>query len=147
MKVTNYIIGFILMMPLKVRSQSASSDKDIIGSWIFNYEASKKSMKNNLKEHYNKMDITKQNKLKLSYQNRRIIFSSDAGFIQFNSDRQEFRGRWLISDDEKTLIMTYSDGLTYPQKIQLITPSKLVLIPEDRGNRNYLSMNGIITKN
>lgn len=127
MKTILYSVLFMaLSLPLAIEAQQITSEQ-IIGTWLFNYDASFAKMEAKVKSQYDSISVERKTKIDNSYKGRTLIFNADGSIVQNLSDGRTAKGTWVYNDKTKNIEITNPKGLVYYQKVKSFTSTSLVL--------------------
>ncbi|GAA3626415.1 lipocalin family protein [Flavivirga jejuensis] len=150
MKLQHYIMGLMLIVFSLFQTVSAQTiQEQLIGTWTFDYQASLGSMTQKSKDHYNKMDASRQSKLSTTYKDRKITFNSDDSYVQVLSDGRTTNANWTINS-KNNLEFKLPNGRTIPFKIVTLQNNTLILSQiksNAQGSLKILFTNWHLTKN
>ncbi len=85
--------------------------KELVGTWEFDYQKSRSSIKQSKKERLNKDRAELDAKVRELYQNRTYVFNDDKSFELLVSNGRSFKGSWKISKNGETLEVLYLSGI------------------------------------
>lgn len=110
MKPHNYIIALILLVFSVSQTISAQSpEEQLVGTWIFDYEASLQSISEKSKDDYPKMDATRQSKVSARYKNSEVTFNMDGTYSQVLLNGRTYLATWIINDDNNLKVIYSKD--------------------------------------
>ncbi len=141
MKTNNYIVlslFFCISFSQNTISQNQPEISYLIGTWIFNYDASFEKMDARSKAKYNSMEEPQRIRIDNAYKNRQITFGEDGTYKQVLGDGRISLGTWSIYNNGNDIIIKNPEGQTYIQKIKSLTVSELILKPKSYGNGKIL---------
>lgn len=128
------IISVLLLVFSCLVMTAQTKKEQLVGTWIFNYDASYKKMEQPLKVIYD--EITQKQRLAIenNYRDRKAIFAADGSYKQILSDGRASIGRWELNKNNTVMEITDTNGNKYIQKIKVLTDTELILEPENSGN-------------
>lgn len=131
MKLKHYctiiILLIVFVLPIKVFSQS--NQEQLLGTWVFDYDASFAKMDSISKAHYNRMDANRKTQMEKAYKGRAMTFGNDGSYVQQSIDGHKIVASWVLSDNSKDIVVTNPEGKELRLKIKKIGANFLVLNP------------------
>ena len=105
-------------------SYAQTRDKSpLIATWTFDYETALRSMDENAKTHYSKMDTSRRTRLEELYRNRKLTFLEDGTYVQEIADGRKREGTWKVKD--RSLVLTDADNFDYDYSIVELSDSRI----------------------
>lgn len=131
MKLKHYcaivILLIVFVLPIKVFSQG--NQEQLLGTWVFDYDASFAKMDSISKAHYNRMDANRKTQMKKAYKGRVMTFGIDGSYVQQSIDGHKIVASWVLGDNSKDIVVTNPAGKELRLKIKKIGANFLVLNP------------------
>lgn len=142
-----FILFFLVFQARSIAQVTQDKSSQVIGTWVFNFDTSIGSMDEKAKNHYVKMGVERQEKVKRAYQNRIITFGPDGDFAQELSDGRTVKGTWQINKN-KLIEITSPNGSTIAFKIKELNAGVLIIsrVKTDNNKMNMLMSDWYLTR-
>ena len=124
---TIYTFLTLIFLTFVQTSNAQTTEEQIIGTWIFNYETSFSTMEDEVKTQYNAMPEQERVKMESAYRGRKITLDSNKNFTQILANGIKSLGMWVLTDTDYLKITTPT-GIVFTYKIKTLTPTTLNLI-------------------
>ena len=124
-----YILVTLLFLSFTTKVISQETGTLLIGTWAFDYTASKSRMSPASIQHLDSISPARLARLESSYIGRLVTFNADGSYSQTLSNGHTANGTWVLSDDNQHVIITDPNGNQHTQQIQSISATELVLKP------------------
>ena len=138
MKLQYYITLLFTVFIFSNNIQSQNNQTELVGTWIFDYEASITKMESKAKALFGKMKETQKNHLESLYIGRVMSFTTDGNFSQQISESKTTTGTWTLNKNNKKLELSNAKGKKLTLKISMLNTTSLVLKLIETGNRRAL---------
>jgi hypothetical protein len=126
-----YKVIICLLAPLFFVTCSLDKESDIVGTWKFTDIQSSEQVPEDQKQQY--QETIEEYKATYS-----LVFKNDSTFEKSISESVS-TGKWQISDDNKTLTLTYDDGVVENSQILELSKAKLVTTFDNKISKYTIS--------
>jgi len=113
----------LFTMALQYSYAQTGDTSSIIATWTFDYETALRSMDEDAKTHYAKMDTNRRTRLEELYKNRKLTFLEDGTYVQEIADGRKREGTWKVRG--KLLVLTDADDFDYDYSIVELSDSRV----------------------
>lgn len=141
-----YFLLFTMFFVTTVISAQTTQEQ-LIGTWVFNYDASFAKIDSNAKTHLDKMDISRKERLENAYKGRTITFGADGSYLQQLADGRKVFGTWVLSGNGKDILVKNPEGKELNLKIKTLNSTSLILNPNDLGKGKSMLSDWHFSKN
>ncbi|WP_140487076.1 hypothetical protein [Flavobacterium sp. GSA192] len=142
------IIGVLLVIFNYSVSRAQTQNDQLIGTWIFDFNASVFNMEEKAKAIIQKLPAV-QEKLEKSYKNRQITFGVDGHYTLYLSDGRQTNGIWTFDSTatrNNTIDLITSENQIQKFIVLFISTDKLILKPQDDSNGKPMFSQWYFTK-
>lgn len=120
----------LIMIPLNVTSQEKTIQKEIIGTWVMDYNESKQKMNISSRSHLDSIKKGQRDRIQNSYTDRKDTYSADGSYYRLLADGRHVSGSWQLINKDSQIEITGPDGESklYLQ-IESLKDNKMMLRP------------------
>lgn len=120
----------LIMIPLNVTSQEKTIQKEIIGTWVMDYNESKQKMNISSRSHLDSIKKGQRDRIQNSYTDRKDTYSADGNYYRLLADGRDVSGSWQLINKDSQIEITGPDGESklYLQ-IESLKDNKMMLRP------------------
>lgn len=119
------VIVLALFMGTTAYAQGNDNEAKLIGTWILDYSKTLSEIKQEAKNHYDKLSPNRKQGIEDSFSQRKMTFSSDGNYTLVVNASRQVSGSWNLKDDD-TLEITI-ENRTIVQSISNISNNNLEL--------------------
>ena len=124
----HYILIFLLFTSMSLSTVNAQEQtSQLIGTWTLDYNASVARMPQQVKARFDSLPASRSQRIKNTYQGRKITFSADNNFNQTLTDGRSMSGQWQFNGSQQLVKITSPQGKVFPYKVIALNTTTLIL--------------------